>query len=317
MLRNSSLLCSCGANFHSLSHYPHFIPPISPVIAYSSHKHPTVIRQSKRFAHVNTSHGLHPAGDFSWPTSTSFSPYDLFQLERHAPYSKRRYYELVKIYHPDRGCIDHPLCRDLPESIRLQRYRLLVAAHELLSDPAKRASYDKFGTGWQHRAELFGSQSAEAQTAASNSYSSRREQDPTIFRNATWEDWENWSHRSHGSYQKQQQSSPVSHETFATFFFLMALFGGVAQAIAIGKHTGFVEDRVKAANEKCSRLLDGRRHETLSQNDSVEARVQSFLMKRDPSGYGLNGEEEETYRHLLESQRSANIKQGIDSWKED
>ncbi|KAF3483794.1 uncharacterized protein GIQ15_03118 [Arthroderma uncinatum] len=296
MLKKSTLLCSCGG-------LPH--PCASPRLPLARHQRPTAFGQAKRFAHVHNADGLRPEEDLSWPSSPSFTPYDLFRLERNAPYSKKRYYQLVKIYHPDGHCNGHPHCKDLPESVRLQRYRLLVAAHELLSNPTKRSEYDRFGRGWFQRAELFGTHGPAARSAMDAYYSRRRQVDPTIFRNASWEDWEQYHGRSGG--KQQTQSSGASHETFASLFVLLAIFGGVAQAVSIGKYSGFVEDRVKQVNAQCGRFLEGRRHQTVSQMDSVDERVQSFLRRRDPSGYGLNEEEEETYRKLLGSPDNGDI----------
>ncbi|EFQ99618.1 hypothetical protein MGYG_02631 [Nannizzia gypsea CBS 118893] len=293
MLRKSTLLCSCGG-----------LQTLSPHSPLARPEQPAYRRQSKRFAHV---HGPGSDGvkgsedDLSWPASPSFTPYDLFRLERNAPYSKRRFYQLVKIYHPDGHCNGHPLCKDLPESVRLQRYRLLVAAHELLSNPTKRSEYDKFGRGWFHREELFGTQGPTAKSAMDAYYSRRRKVDPTIFRNASWEDWEQYHGQSGGKYQKQQQSTGASHETFASLFVLLAIFGGVAQAVSIGKYSSLVDERVKQVNRECSRFLEGRRHQTVSELESVDERVQHFLKRRDPSGYGLKEEEEETYRKHLRS----------------
>ncbi|KAM5433108.1 J domain-containing protein 1 [Microsporum ferrugineum] len=287
MLKKSTLLCSCGG-----------LQALSPHSPLARHEQP-VYRQPKRFAHVHGSDSVRPEEDLSWPTSPSFTPYDLFRLERNAPYSKKRFYQLVKIYHPDGRCNGHPQCKDLPESVRLQRYRLLVAAHELLSNPTKRSEYDRFGRGWFQREELFGARGPAAKNAMDAYYSRRRQADPTIFRNASWEDWEQYYSRRSGKHQQQTQSTGASHETFASLFVLLAIFGGVAQAVSIGKYSSFVEDRVKKVNEECGRFLEGRRHQTVSEMDSVDERVQHFLKRRDPSGYGLKEEEEETYRKLL------------------
>ena len=42
------------------------------------------------------------AGDERWPTALNPTPYDIFGHPKDAPYSKHRFYELVKLYHPDR-----------------------------------------------------------------------------------------------------------------------------------------------------------------------------------------------------------------------
>ena len=288
MLKKSTLICSCGG-LQFLSPLPSLQP--HPPLLTSQHS-ATAASQCKRFAHVHSSPFIEE--DYTWPSSSNFSPYDVFRQDRAAPYSKRRFYQLVKIYHPDRPCNEHPLCKNLPQSVRLQRYRVLVAAHELLSDPVKREAFDRCGQGWYHRAELFGARSKDA---INMHYTKRREEDPTIFRNATWEDWEQWQHKRDG--RQQQQSSPVSHGTFASLFLLLSLFGGVAQTVSAGKYSGYVEERVREVDKECGKLLEGRRQETVSQVGCKGERVQSFLKKRDPSGSGLNEAEEETYREHL------------------
>lgn len=289
MLKKSTLLCSCGG-LQSLTPLPS-IQPHSPPRSTARHS-ATTVRQCKRFAHVHESRFIED--DYTWPSGASFSPYDVVKQDRGAPYSKRRFYQLVKIYHPDRPCNEHPLCKDLSHSVRTQRYRLLVAAHELLSDPVKRDAFDKFGQGWYHRAELFG---AVSKDALNMNYAERREVDPEIFRNATWQDWERYRQKKEG--RQQQQSSPVSHGTFASLFLLLSLFGGAAQMVGAEKYSGYVDRRVAEVDKECGRILEGRRQETKSQLNSKDTRVQSFLKKRDPSCSGLNQAEQETYRENL------------------
>lgn len=298
MLKKSTLLCSCGS-LHFLHPHPS-VSPHPPIPNTRNLQAPAY--QSRRFAHVHSSHSIYPEEDLSWPNNSTFSPYDIFKQERTAPYSNRRFYQLVKVYHPDRPCNGHPLCKNIPESVRLHRYRLLVAAHELLSDPKKREAYDKHGDGWLHRPELF---ARPKEDSIVYRYSMRRAQDADIFRNATWEDWEQWHDRNNG---RQKQSSPASHSTFASLFLLLALFGGSVQAVSIGKYAGVVENRVQEVDKQCAKVLDERRYHTKLEMESKNQRVQSFLKKRDPSGSGLKGDEEETYRSVLGPDCKAAVK---------
>jgi curved DNA-binding protein CbpA len=189
----------------------------------------------------------------------------------------------------------------------MQRYRIIVAAHEILSDPVKRDAYDKDGLGWHQRSELFAAKSGENQNGQYARYTRQRGSDNSVFRNATWEDWERWYQRNDSN---RSRPSTVSHGTFASFLILLSLFAGTAQAVTIGKFSSVVDERAKEANQIRGRFLDGRENETLSQMGSQDARVQNFLIKRDPSGYGLKEEEEETYRRFLSPRGTAS---GLDA----
>lgn len=234
-----------------------------------------------------------------WPTTPSFTPYDIFRQDRTAPYSKRRFYELVKLYHPDSPCNGHPACAGLPREVRLRRYRLIIAAHEILSDPVKRAAYDRDGTGWYSHPDYSGA----APGPGPGPGGTRRPpypRDDTIFANSTWEDWERYYTRHHPPHQQQV----VSHRTFVTFLLLLTFLGGMAQASWISQSNASLERRVQEANARSARLLQRHRSET-EQFRSSETRVQDFLMRRDPSGYGLKGEEEAVYQRVLDSRRRA------------
>lgn len=229
-----------------------------------------------------TVHDAHNS-DFSWPSTSSFTPYDLFKLRPDAPYSKSRFYDLVKIYHPDIPCNGHPLCKDISPEVRLQRYRLLVTANEILSDPEKRAAYDRRGAGWN----------LHPSPDAPSWHPGMREYGP-IFANATWEDWERWHNRRHGS-----QRQLVDHKTFVSFVILLALFGGTVNATWIGQRNASYDQRLREVNDESIRFLDGRRDNTANQMKSSEARVQHFLIRRDPSGTGLKEEEQPVYEKVL------------------
>jgi len=117
------------------------------------------------------------------------TPYQILNIDPSAPYSKARFNELVKIYHPDR--CDHPesdVCSHLPPAVRLDRYRLIVAAHAILSDPTKRKAYDTYGAGWVGATSL-----GRPEYPFARPRSSSEKYGPfTPHANATWEDWERW-----------------------------------------------------------------------------------------------------------------------------
>ncbi|KAL2860626.1 hypothetical protein BJX68DRAFT_89605 [Aspergillus pseudodeflectus] len=228
-----------------------------------------------------TAHGDFSENDLSWPSTPSFTPYDVFGQARSAPYSKQRYYDLVKIYHPDRPCNGHPLCKDISPEVRLQRYRIVVTAHEILSDPTKRAAYDRTGTGWSFSPIV-----------------ARRGSDP-IYSNATWEDWERWHNRN-----EPKQQNIVDHKTFVTFVILLFFMGGALQASWITQVSTGYDDKLRELNEQSTRFLNERRKHTVNQMTSADAKVQHFLVRRDPSGYGLKEEEQGVYKEVLSPKNS-------------
>ncbi|RAH71459.1 J domain-containing protein, partial [Aspergillus aculeatinus CBS 121060] len=251
--------------------------------------------------------------DLTWPTSPTFTPYDLFHLDRKAPYTKARYYELVKIYHPDRSSPSsgssgaststsnhqpHPLLQNLTPEVRIQRYHLLVAAHELLSDPARRAAYDQFGTGWNvHRPDRHHAAADEHPEHEVPPWARPGSKDyGPIFANATWEDWERWHNRHQG-----RQQHMVDNRTFISFVVLLTLLGGALQASWISQLSSGYEERLWEVTEQSERFLNGRREKSVvaERGKGLEEKVQRFLLDRDPTGVGLKGEEGEVYRGVL------------------
>lgn len=257
-----------------------------PLLVSSSGFFPTIRPSSYRF--YATAH--HPSDDLSWPTTSSFTPYELLKQDPGAPYSKNRFYDLVKIYHPDIPCNGHPVCKDISAEVRLQRYRILVAANEILSDPAKRSAYDQFGTGWDNRLP---------NSPPGAWYPGMREHGP-IYANATWEDWERWHNRHRGD-----QKRIVDQKTFVSFVILLALFGGTVNATWVGQRNATYEQRLREVNDESARFLDGRRENTVSQMKSKDARLQHFLIRRDPSGSGLKDGEEHVYKRVLHPSKAA------------
>ncbi|GJN90216.1 hypothetical protein Rhopal_003215-T1 [Rhodotorula paludigena] len=87
------------------------------------------------------------------------SPFDIFHFKRDQPLTpkeiKARYLQLVKIYHPDRQPRPDPSASTgkgkAPARDPDYEFKQIVAAHELLSNPARRETYLRSGYGWAGR----------------------------------------------------------------------------------------------------------------------------------------------------------------------
>lgn len=250
---------------------------------------------------VSDGHSRHNHGRHRWPEVTSANaiptPYQIFGQKKGSAYSKKRFYELVKQYHPDRHDLDTS-DGGLSYSTKLERYRLVVAANDILSDPVKRGAYDCYGAGWNGSPDVVGPRDSSDGPATWGTYSGRGwgggPGGPS--QNATWEDWEKW-------YQKDakgpQEPRFVSNSAFVGLIMLFAAIGGIGQATRAGSYgISFLEQR-DALHDNISKDLMRRRKETTTIYGSREERIHSFLKQRDPEGYGLINPKEESYRKLL------------------
>ncbi|KAI0404667.1 hypothetical protein F4802DRAFT_216393 [Xylaria palmicola] len=208
-----------------------------------------------------------PPSEYAWPTSRHPTPYEILAHPKDARYNKGLFYELVKIYHPD---TNHITASSIPHAIRLERYRLVVAANGILSDGAKRKAYDLYGAGWGGSHPL--------QSVYREADRSWRDQPGNASRNATWEDWERWRNEKNG---EKQQQTPVymSNELFAFVLCSVVVVGSYAQARRAStstsnavemldqKHIAISDDMIRRQNENAPLG----RHE----------RIESFLRQRD------------------------------------
>ncbi|PQE14435.1 hypothetical protein CJF30_00007014 [Rutstroemia sp. NJR-2017a BBW] len=221
----------------------------------------------------------------------------IFNQKKGSPYSKRRFYELVKLYHPDR--YDHESAGDgLSYETKLSRYRLIIAANDILSDPVKRGAYDRYGAGWNGLPEILDPRDRSHPSAAWGNQTKYGwpggPGDPS--RNATWEDWERWYQRDAKGAQEPQF---VSNTAFVLIIVIFAALGGIGQATRVENYSlTFLEQR-DALHSKMSRELNQRRRETTTGFGSREERINSFLRQRDPIGYGVTDPRDEAYRKLL------------------
>jgi curved DNA-binding protein CbpA len=213
------------------------------------------------------------------PNRTVPTPYEILQIEPKARYIKSaRFYELVKIYHPDRHDHQASSSSSISKTVRLERYRLVVSAHTLLSDPDKRRAYDLYGAGWAGSKPLFPppdfTMSPEARAAC--------------MHNATWQDWENWYDRFNPPKPGDPPREPqrpvfLSNTAFISLVGVLAALAGVGQATRAhegaknyAKIVGDTSERAKGEVNKVQMSKQGLNR---------EERIDYFLRDRDPEGY--------------------------------
>lgn len=220
----------------------------------------------------------------TWPTALSGqscpTPYQIFDLKQNATYSKAQYYKLVKLYHPD---LNGGLDKNIPGSVKMERYRLIVAAHTILSDPAKRNAYDRFGAGWEGRAEFgqkgsWGSSSTEGQPGPFTS--SWSDPNDPVWNNATWEDWERWRMRRDGTYPDKTAPVYMANSYFVALIALLAMAGSTWNYNrAHDAGTYFVEQRDLVHDRSAKDLR--RVRQDVSTIESRDARIEYFLRQRE------------------------------------
>ncbi|KAI9731437.1 MAG: hypothetical protein M1818_007827 [Claussenomyces sp. TS43310] len=297
MFKKSTLLLSSCGNLHSI--YTSVIP--SPTSSCLPKPAKRKCEHGRTYATVADAHDRrrHEYASLPWPESTPANPvptpYQIFGQRKGSPYSKRRFYELVKLYHPDKHGSDSN--DDLPYTIKLERYRLIVAANNILSDPVKRGAYDCYGAGWNGQPEVRMPGETDSTSGTWGSYSSRGwgggPSGPS--QNATWEDWERWYQRDS---EGKQEPTYVSNGAFVSIVVIFAALGGIGNATRANNYGAAIVEQRNALNDGVNKDLMRRRKES-STSGSREERIQSFLKQRDPIGYGIADPLEEQYRKML------------------
>ncbi|KAH6615818.1 hypothetical protein B0J18DRAFT_403084 [Chaetomium sp. MPI-SDFR-AT-0129] len=254
-----------------------FSPPPSPSRASSRNAGPICLQQRRSNASLHEGPRDPPDqhGALRWPASTNPTPYQILGLPRHGSYNKARYFQLAKLYHPDR----HSNTSDdgIPPQTKLERYRLVVAANEILSDPHKRQMYDVHGLGWGD----------ETDSWASNRDVNRnwRRDAGNASMNATWEDWERWRKQRSGSDQRQEEifTSNIGFVAIISVFMIVATWGQMTRA---GMRSATFLDRRDQQHASISRELRERR----GQRERLDrgGRVESFLRQREAENWGYD-----------------------------
>jgi len=199
----------------------------------------------------------------------------------------------------------------------LERYRLVVAANTILSDPSRRDAYNRFGYGWE--ANDGNSHPATTNSDSPFHYTTHHRwrpgnttkwppgQDPMY--NATWEDWERWHERAtardsttsnrtwsetffspaRSSNTTQQGTIFASNYTFISLIFLLAALGGVGQATRANEFAKNKLEQAKSINEESSRILMRTRQDTKDKGvagESKDDRIRRFLREKEVYGEG-------------------------------
>jgi curved DNA-binding protein CbpA len=219
-----------------------------------------------------------------WPAAPRPTPYEIFGQQKDAPYSKKVFYELVKIYHPDlhhthSNSNPHRANDKLSRLVRLERYRLIVTANNILSDPIRRRAYDLYGAGWGDHADT-----RSHSPAADRAW---RSEPDNASMNATWEDWERWhqrrAHNENGGGNegsgRPQEPTYVSNGGFVIGVLMFLAVSGYAQSVRAGYGA---MNMVALRDEKDAIISrEMRQRELEAAGLSRDDRVENFLRQRD------------------------------------
>ncbi|KAL8830830.1 MAG: hypothetical protein Q9170_005557 [Blastenia crenularia] len=222
--------------------------------------------------------------DIAWPEVSTPSaiptPYEIFQLHKTAPYSKRRFYHLVKLYHPDRHghYCNNPDVDLLSQDAKMKRYRLVVAANDILSDPSRRKAYDLHGAGWSGHPDVGGSAS-NADPAMKKKWSGFHDNGSPAG-NATWEDWEEWYQRNSKGAQTPVYTSNAGFITLVAF---VAVLSALSQGSRLDDHQQVFANRIELVHNDCSKNIQCRRNETMELSNMEQA-ILRFMRSREQGG---------------------------------
>lgn len=218
-----------------------------------------------------------------WPTHASPTPYDILNCRKGSSnYSREYYCELVKRYHPDlapKGKVDAdaPWFR-LPADVRAERFRLVILAKKILSDPDKKATYDALGIGWVGQNENI----AVNVYGGKEGYGTGGRYD--CSRCATWEDWEEFRARRDSPHEPQKEFiANWKFASLAVFFALVGCGWNLTYATSSAKEVADHYDRVTA---RIRRDVRGRRDQAIN-IASDEGRLLVYERLRGP-GYLSN-----------------------------
>ncbi|EFQ32871.1 DnaJ domain-containing protein [Colletotrichum graminicola] len=225
----------------------------------------SLLKARQRYVHSNRQspqscapHHLHDVAP--WPQGPYPSPHEILGAEPGRPYSKKSFHRLVKLYHPDIYGVNEKEVAGIPLAKRLERYRLVIEANEILSDPQKRLLYERYGLGWV--LSKYGTQS----TPCSHYYAAR-------------------GSRTHGG-RPSAQAAPerqfpifASNATIAIVLVAMAMTGAIVQLERARKAQWEFKMRDVALQEAIS--MDLKDLAVRLEGKPRDTRILEFLARRE------------------------------------
>ncbi|XWW94065.1 hypothetical protein V2A60_002007 [Cordyceps javanica] len=205
-----------------------------------------------------------------WPAGARPTPYQILHVEAGRPYDKTNFNRLVKMYHPD---MRHRDAGGMAPQARLRRYYLVVAAHELLSNPEQRRRYDLYRLGWMmgHTAPPIRDDEPPAAEAAADTK----------------------SEAGGGRRPSPMRQSPIymSNHAFAILVLVLAFGYAVVSCERVRGAARREKQRAHLVDEEIVRSLYGAQH--LVRGRSKDERILAFLCRRHAAagGGGQHGDE--------------------------
>jgi curved DNA-binding protein CbpA len=185
----------------------------------------------------------------------------------------------------------------------MERYRLIVAANDILSDPTKRSAYDRFGAGWNGRAPI-PSQRNGGERAGPFSQNWNSDPADPIWKNATWEDWERFYHdraaKAAGTSPQDGVHNPnrtglyLHNSYFLLMVMVLAVMGSTANYSRAQNEGQYFVDQRDIIHDRAAKELRRVKQEALH-GGSKEDRVQWFLRNREAT-MGVPGSDAEALR---------------------
>ncbi|KAL8633646.1 hypothetical protein Q9189_000594 [Teloschistes chrysophthalmus] len=164
----------------------------------------------------------------------------------------------------------------------MKRYRLVVAAHEILSDPSRRRAYDQCKAGWSGHPDTGGV--AHHWKSGTESRWPGFHDNESPANNATWEDWEKWYHRD-----PKAPQTPV-YLSNGGFVFLVAFItaaSAIGQAARVDGHKNRFDERAEIIHKECNKNLHQRQKETRELSSSNQA-ILRLARAREQSGLWIS-----------------------------
>lgn len=162
----------------------------------------------------------------------------------------------------------------------MERYRLIVAANDILSDPDKRKAYDRTGAGWNGFMEHghHPSRYDWSRTKGPARWSGFDTND-SPFQNATWEDWERWYDRNQPRYEKQE---PVytSNGGFLTLVVAVMVIGAFGQASQVSWHNDLFMQKIEKQHGEATEAITKHRQESKKASD-MDSKLHEFFRRKD------------------------------------